>query len=225
MLFNESRIHLLLPQISTFLRSWIPSVPIPSYEISALVYYVGLIVETSFHLDKSVLSLFDCFIQLPRESLVKLVPQLSTSLLRVVTNVADDLTDDREMWKCLESIIDSLIMSSERTNEDVLKTIDFIFNNYEVNKFVPNDFTSTLCLLINNLYLRNDALNESKASKGEEVFSCYISVINYCYVIYNNIWTSYEAKIAKNQFGIVYSSLSTQTSTNPSCSLWSASSR
>lgn len=204
MLFNESRIRLLLPQISTFLKSWIPSVPVPSYEMSALVYYVGLIVETSFHLDRSVLSLFDCFMQLPRESLVKLVPQLSSSLLRVVTNVADDLRDDREMWKCLESIIDSLIMSSEHTNEDVLKTIDFIFNNYEVNKFIPNDFTSTLCLLINNLYLRNDALNDSKTPKGEEVFSCYISVINYCYVIYNNIWSAYEAKMAKNQFGTVF---------------------
>ena len=71
MLFNESRIRLLLPQISTFLKSWIPSVPVPSYEMSALVYYVGLIVETSFHLDRSVLSLFDCFMQLPRESLVR----------------------------------------------------------------------------------------------------------------------------------------------------------
>ena len=91
-------------------------------------------------------------------------------------------------------------MSSEHTNEDVLKTIDFIFNNYEVNKFIPNDFTSTLCLLINNLYLRNDALNDSKTPKGEEVFSCYM--------IYNNIWSAYEAKMAKNQFGTVFPLLS-----------------
>lgn len=36
---------------------------------------------------------------------------------------------------------------------------------------------------------------------GDEVFDCYISIINYCYVIYNNIWSAYEQKMEKNEFG------------------------
>ena len=33
------------------------------------------------------------------------------------------------------------------------------------------------------------------------VFNCYISIINYCYVINNNIWKSYERRMADDDFG------------------------
>ena len=104
------------------------------------------------------------------------------------------------MWSILENILDSLIMCSENNNGDILKTVDFVFNNFEINRYIPNDFTSTLCLLISNLYLHN---NESTTDQicNEDIFNCYISVINYSYVIYNNIWSSYERRVAKNQFG------------------------
>ena len=36
---------------------------------------------------------------------------------------------------------------------------------------------------------------------GDEVFDCYVSVINYCYIIYNNIWNHYEEKMERNEFG------------------------
>ena len=83
--------------------------------------------------------------------------------------------------------------------------MDLLFNNYEINRSIPSDFTSTLCLLINNLYLRNDGLTETiTAKEPEEVFNCYLSIINYCYIIYNNIWNAYEAKVEQNQFGMSF---------------------
>ncbi len=54
LLYNENRIQLLLPQISRFLVTWIPQVPVPSHEAYALLSYVGLIIEASFHLDYHV---------------------------------------------------------------------------------------------------------------------------------------------------------------------------
>ena len=33
------------------------------------------------------------------------------------------------------------------------------------------------------------------------VFNCYISIINYCYVINNNIWKSYERRMAHDDYG------------------------
>ena len=43
--------------------------------------------------------------------------------------------------------------------------------------------------------------NVSNVDMDEEVFSCYISIINYCYVIYNNIWSNFESQMEKNEFG------------------------
>ena len=33
------------------------------------------------------------------------------------------------------------------------------------------------------------------------VFNCYISIINYCYVIFNNIWRDYESRMTRDDFG------------------------
>ena len=138
-------------------------------------------------------------------------------------NVAvDSIPKETDIWNHLKNLIDSLILDSRGVDPSILQTIDFLFNNYEINRSIPSDFTSTLCLIINNLYLLNDSLteggsfdnsknpgnmNSSKQSsnggtKGvDEVFNCYLAIINYCYIIYNNIWTAYEAKMEKNQFG------------------------
>ena len=60
------------------------------------------------------------------------------------------------MWEILENIINSLILYCDKKNGEILKTIDYLFNSSEINPFIPNDFTSTLCLLINNIYLINE---------------------------------------------------------------------
>lgn len=137
----------------------------------------------------------------------------------------EDIPKDVEILNHLKNLIDSLILDSHGINPSILQTIDYLFNNYEINRSIPSDFTSTLCLIINNLYLLNDSLTENgnnripmnsgnvnksrKMSNGDdgsakgvdEVFNCYLAIINYCYIIYNNIWTAYEAKMEQNQFG------------------------
>ena len=148
-------------------------------------------------------------------------------------NVAvDSIPKETGIWNHLKNLIDSLILDSHGVDPSILQTIDFLFNNYEINRSIPSDFTSTLCLIINNLYLLNDSLTESDkfgntkkpdnmnnsrklsnsgagssgSSSGgvkgvDEVFNCYLAIINYCYIIYNNIWTAYEAKMERHQFG------------------------
>ena len=142
--------------------------------------------------------------------------------------IVDGIPTEATIWKYLKNLIDSLILDLCGVDPSILQTIDFLFNNYEINRSIPSDFTSTLCLLINNLYLLNDSLTESgnpnnpnnpnnpsnarKMSNGgdnsssikgvDEVFNCYLAIINYCYIIYNNIWAAYEAKMEQNQFGM-----------------------
>lgn len=64
------------------------------------------------------------------------------------------------MWTILENLINTLILYGDRKNREIMKTIDYLFNSYEINKYIPNDFTSTLCLLINNIYLINQSQEE-----------------------------------------------------------------
>lgn len=135
--------------------------------------------------------------------------------MEVIVSISESITENPEMWVILENLINELILYGDKKNREILKTIDYLFNSYEINRYIPNDFTSTLCLLINNIYLVNETQVDTTVVShqrrswfsvrwldiGDEVFDCYIAVINYCYVIYNNIWSSYEKKMEKNEFG------------------------
>ena len=165
--WNTNRLRLLLPQLSLFFKNWATSVPIPSCEFSALLWSVGCVVENAFEFDYKSLQLLDSFVNLPSTGIVS--GEIASVLLNVVTNIADSLDERREVWYILENIINCLIISGDHRNVDILQTIDFIFNNQEINKFIPNDFTSTLCLLINNLYLRNE---ENRASGKQGTSAC-----------------------------------------------------
>ena len=62
------------------------------------------------------------------------------------------------------------------------------------------NFTATLCLVINSLYL--EEAKEPKEEKEEKkVFEAYLSIVNYCYVLSNNLWTDYEKRMGRNDFG------------------------
>lgn len=74
------------------------------------------------------------------------------------------------MWEILENLINSLILHGDKKNREILKTVDYLFNSYAINRFIPNDFTSTLCLLINNIYLLNETQGETVISKTRRLF-------------------------------------------------------
>lgn len=100
----------------------------------------------------------------------------------------------------MEEILNSLILNADEVSEATMRTIDTLFNNNKINRFIPMNFTATLCLVINSLYLE-----EAKEAKEEEkVFEAYLSIINYCYVLYNNLWTDYERRMEKNDFGTLW---------------------
>lgn len=82
----------------------------------------------------------------------------------------------------MEEIINSLILNAAEVSEDALRTIDTLFNNNKINQFIPMNFTATLCLVINSLYL--EEAKEPKEEKEEKkVFEAYLSIVNYCYVL------------------------------------------
>ena len=165
--YKEERLQLVLPQITLFLKNWIPFIPIPSPEFQGVLSYTGSIVECAFTVDFHVLNLFNLFINLPQVDSVCTV--ISQVLSNVIVTIADFMDGNNEMWLLLESIINSLIMCGDRKNKEILKTIDFIFNNHAINRYIPNDFTSTLCLLINNIYLHNAEIGElNQESSGVE---------------------------------------------------------
>lgn len=124
-------------------------------------------VENAFAFDYKSLQLLETFVNVP--SMNKVSGEISSVLLNVVTSIADSLDERREVWYILENIINCLIISGDHKNVEILQTIDFIFNNQEINKFIPNDFTSTLCLLINNIYLHNE---ENRASGQQSNGTC-----------------------------------------------------
>ena len=74
----------------------------------------------------------------------------------MITSISESFSKNPELWEILENIINSLILYGDKKNCEILKTIDYLFNSSEINTFIPNDFTSTLCLLINNIYLINE---------------------------------------------------------------------
>ena len=102
------------------------------------------------------------------------------------------------MWETLEVVVNNLVMCGEPRNAALLHSIDFVFNNYEVNRFIPTDFTSTLCLLLTNIFLQTQ---QAPGAPRDGAFDCFISVINYCYVIYNNVWSGYEKQMRNGEFG------------------------
>lgn len=77
------------------------------------------------------------------------------------------------MWTILENLINTLILYGDRKNREIMKTIDYLFNSYEINKYIPNDFTSTLCLLINNIYLINQSQEEVAALPQTRMISIW----------------------------------------------------
>lgn len=77
------------------------------------------------------------------------------------------------MWTILENLINTLILYGDKKNREIMKTIDYLFNSYEINKFIPNDFTSTLCLLINNIYLINQSQEEVAALPQTRMISIW----------------------------------------------------
>lgn len=98
----------------------------------------------------------------------------------------------------MEELLNSLILKANEVSEDVMRTIDILFNNNKINRFIPLSFASTLCLVINALYLKEAA----KAAEELSLFEWYVSIINYCYVLYNNLWAEYEQQMEKNDFGV-----------------------
>lgn len=167
--WNTERLRLLLPQLSLFFKNWVASVPIPSCEFSALLWSVGCVVENAFEFDFKALQLLELFVNVPSVSSV--CGEVSSVLLNVVTNIADLLDERREVWYILENLINCLIIAGDYKNVEILQTIDFIFNNQAINKFIPNDFTSTLCLLINNIYLHNEETRASGQQGSDRIDS------------------------------------------------------
>lgn len=91
----------------------------------------------------------------------------------MVTTISDSFSDNPEMWTILENLINTLILYGDRKNREIMKTIDYLFNSYEINKYIPNDFTSTLCLLINNIYLINQSQEEVTALPQRRITSIW----------------------------------------------------
>lgn len=91
----------------------------------------------------------------------------------MVTTVSDSFSGNPEMWTILENLINTLILYGDRKNREIMKTIDYLFNSYEINKYIPNDFTSTLCLLINNIYLINQSQEEVAALPQTRMISIW----------------------------------------------------
>ena len=115
----------------------------------------------------------------------------------MIQTIADRISGKPEIWSILENIVNSLVMSREGVSDDVLKAIDVLFNNTNINASIPLSFTATLCLLINSLYLVG---NETPG--GEQgVYEAYLSIMNDCYVLFNNVWSGFEARIEQNDFG------------------------
>lgn len=81
--YNEERIQLLLPQVTLFLKTWIPQIPVPSLEMNSFLYFTSLIVEASFKIDFHVLQLFNIFLSLPKSTIENITPALTSSFYQV----------------------------------------------------------------------------------------------------------------------------------------------
>ena len=82
--YNEERIHLLLPQVTLFLKTWIPQIPVPSLEMNSFLYFTSLIVEASFKIDFHSLQLFNIFLSLPKSTIETIAPTLTSSFYHVI---------------------------------------------------------------------------------------------------------------------------------------------
>ena len=123
-----------------------------------------------------------------------------SSYPQIIQTISDRVSGDPKVWSILEEIINSLILNAAEVSEDALRTIDTLFNNNKINQFIPMNFTATLCLVINSLYL--EEAKEPKEEKEEKkVFEAYLSIVNYCYVLSNNLWPDYEKRMGRNDFG------------------------
>lgn len=123
-----------------------------------------------------------------------------SSYPQIIQTISDRVSGDPKVWSLLEEIINSLILNAAEVSEDALRTIDTLFSNNKINQFIPMNFTATLCLVINSLYLE-EAKEPKEAKEEKKVFEAYLSIINDCYVLSNNLWTDYEKRMGRDDFG------------------------
>jgi len=168
--YNEDRIKILLPQLTLFLQTWIPQIKIPSTEANAVIYYISLIAEAAFKIDFHVLSLFELFLNVPMKGdSSSFINSIATFVYQVISSIPEYINENPELWKIIGNLVNSLILHGDKKNSAIIKTVDYLFNSYEINKFIPNDFTSTLCLLINNIYLFNTTQDLSSSSQSSKL--------------------------------------------------------